>query len=84
MGALSGLKKFMYSALSAVVMFFVSRALFDWFNSFADAQIANSNGSIAPMLLFVKEIANFVAFDIFSFLLAIVAAVVTFIKVVED
>lgn len=84
MEILGGFKRLMYSVLSAVVTFVISKALFDWFNGFVDTQITNAGDSVSGLLQLLKVVANLRAYDILSLVLAIVAAILTFIKVVDD
>jgi len=84
MGGLSGLKRFINSAISAVLMYFVSQALFDWFNASMDSQIISAGNSISGMLHLLKTVANILAFDAVSLLLSIVTAVIVFIKTVDE
>lgn len=80
MEVFSGLKRFIYSVIRAVLMYFVSQALFDWFNESMDTQILNAGNSISGVLQRLKTITHILAFDSFFLLFAIVSAILMFMK----
>lgn len=79
-----GLRKLAFSTLSALITYLVSSALFEWFNAYMEAEIAQQIVSINSWLRLLKNVAGIMAFDVTSFVLAIIAAVITFIKVASD